>query len=72
MYICRHVQYLLFLCRISVKLEFSRQTSLKHLNIKFNEYPSNGTELFHANRLKDGHTWLSKVKGHPITGHEGP
>jgi hypothetical protein len=44
-------------CRILMKLEFSRQIFEKYSNIKFQENPSNGAELF----LADGRTDMTKL-----------
>jgi len=33
-----------------MKLEYSQQSFEKYLNIKFHEYPSRRSELFHADR----------------------
>jgi hypothetical protein len=35
-------------CHILTKLVFSKHISEKYSNIKFNENPSSGSELFHA------------------------
>jgi hypothetical protein len=42
--------YTLFLPEIGMKLEYSQQIVAKHSNIKFHEYPSRESELFHADR----------------------
>jgi hypothetical protein len=41
---------------VLMKLEFSRQIFEKHLNIKFHENPSSGTEMFHADGRTDTQT----------------
>jgi len=50
-----HVKYRYF-CQILMKFEFSRQFFEKYSNIKFRENPSEGTELFRADRRTDGRT----------------
>ena len=44
-------------CQISITLDFPRHTFGKDSNVKFNEYPSVGVELFHA----DGRTDKTKL-----------
>ena len=44
-----------------MKLEFSRQTFKKYLNVKYHANPSSVTELFHGGGRADGKAEMTKV-----------
>ena len=56
MYIGLHVKYR-YCCRILMKRELSQQIFETYSNIKFNENPLVGAELFHA----DGRTDMTNL-----------
>jgi hypothetical protein len=45
-----------------MKIKFSGRTFEKYLNIIFNENPSSGADLFHADRRKEGQTDVTKLR----------